>query len=353
MLTRQVPFSGSSADPLLQIEDLSVEFGPAAHPIRVLNGVSFRMARGEALGLVGESGSGKSMTSLAIMRLLSEPPARISGRILFEGSDLRALPTDAMPAIRGRDIAMIFQEPMSSLNPLMTIEAQIGEALMLHEKGLDRMMRRARVIDLLRLVGIADPESRLKAYPHQFSGGMRQRVMIAIAVACNPRLLIADEPTTALDVTIQAQVLDLMREIRRTLGTAVLLISHDLGVVAELCDRVVVMYAGHVVEEADVESIFATPRHPYTQGLMRAVPSLDSHGGRLYQIPGSVPPPGSIRQGCPFAPRCERRMPVCTEAMPPMTRHGDAHTAACWATASAMPAAIATRPTLQPQKVGQ
>ncbi len=234
------------AEPLLEISDLTLEFGPISNPVRVLNHVSLSVAAGEAVGLVGESGSGKSMTSLATMRLLPASARLTSGRIRLEGhGDLLALPSDRMPEIRGRDIAMIFQEPMSSLNPVMTVEAQIAEAIMLHQQ-MSREDRRARVIELLRLVGIPDPQARMKAYPHQMSGGMRQRVMIAIAVACNPRLLIADEPTTALDVTIQAQVLDLLREVRQRLGTAVLMISHDLGVISELCDRIVVMYAGHV-----------------------------------------------------------------------------------------------------------
>ena len=325
--------SPNGADaPLLSLRDVDISFGSGARPLRVVSGVSFDIAPGEAVGLVGESGSGKSLTSLATMRLLAEPPARVTGEITFDGRDLLKLPKSEMPALRGRDIAMIFQEPMSSLNPVMTVEAQIAEAIRLHEP-LSRSACRERVLDLLSLVGIPDPESRLRSYPHQFSGGMRQRVMIAIAVACNPRLLIADEPTTALDVTIQAQVLDLMRDVRRTLGTAVLMISHDLGVIAELCERVVVMYAGRVVEDADIASLFEDPQHPYTQGLLRAVPSLDAHADRLYQIPGSVPPAGTIRKGCPFAARCHLRMDICDEEMPPMTRRGPGQRAACWATA--------------------
>ena len=318
--------------PLLNVQDLCVEFGPISAPIRVINNVNIRVDPGEAVGIVGESGSGKSITSLSILRLVPEPPSRIAaGRIEFEGRDLLALPKSQLRHMRGRDIAMIFQEPMSSLNPVMTVEAQIGEAIMLHER-LSRSERRTRVIELLRLVGIPDPESRLKAYPHQFSGGMRQRVMIAIAVACNPKLLIADEPTTALDVTIQAQVLDLMKDVRRKLNTAILLISHDLGVIAEVCERVLVMYAGHVVEDADIRSLFENPKHPYTRGLLRAVPSLTDEHPRLYQIPGSVPQAGSIRQGCPFYARCDLRQDICARAMPAMSRHGGRHLAACWAT---------------------
>ncbi|GHG20927.1 ABC transporter ATP-binding protein [Paracoccus aerius] len=320
--------------PLLNVESLCVEFGPKSAPIRVINSVNLRVDAGEAVGIVGESGSGKSITSLSILRLVPEPPSRIaSGRIEFEGRDLLAMPKSQLRHMRGRDIAMIFQEPMSSLNPVMTVEAQIGEAIMLHQR-LGRAERRARVIELLRLVGIPDPESRLKAYPHQFSGGMRQRVMIAIAVACNPKLLIADEPTTALDVTIQAQVLDLMKDVRRKLNTAILLISHDLGVIAEVCERVLVMYAGHVVEDADIRSLFENPQHPYTRGLLRAVPSLTDEHPRLYQIPGSVPQAGSIRQGCPFYARCDLRQDICARAMPAMSTHGARHVAACWATQS-------------------
>ncbi|HEY9347376.1 MAG TPA: ABC transporter ATP-binding protein, partial [Inquilinus sp.] len=229
---------------MLKVENLAVEFGPKAAPLRVVDGVGFEIQAGGSLGIVGESGSGKSMTSLSILRLIPEPPGRIAqGRILFNGTDLLALPRAKMPEIRGRDIAMIFQEPMSSLNPVMTIGDQIGEAILLHEP-VSREERRRKTIEMLRLVGMPDPERRLGAYPHQFSGGMRQRVMIAMAIACNPKLLIADEPTTALDVTIQAQVLDLMKKIRATLNTAVLLISHDLGVIADICERVIVMYAG-------------------------------------------------------------------------------------------------------------
>jgi len=248
------------------------------------------------------------------------------------------LPRGRMPEIRGRDIAMIFQEPMSSLNPVMTIGDQIAEGIMLHEQ-VSREERRQKVIELLRLVGMPDPESRLSAYPHQFSGGMRQRVMIAMAVACNPKLLIADEPTTALDVTIQAQVLDLMRNVRRRLNTAVLIISHDLGVIAEIADRVIVMYAGRVLEEGDVRSIFRNPMHPYTRGLLKSVPRLKDDRKRLYQIPGSVPLAGSVKQGCPFFARCELRIEKCAGEMPPMFSVEPGQKAACWVTAGDRPVA--------------
>jgi len=324
--------------PLLKVENLAVEFGPRQKPLRVLEGVSFEVPTGGAVGIVGESGSGKSVTSLSIMRLLSDPPARVvGGRIELEGVNLLDLPRGRMPQIRGRDIAMIFQEPMSSLNPVMTIGDQIAEGIMLHE-NISREERRQKVVELLRLVGMPDPESRLSAYPHQFSGGMRQRVMIAMAVACNPKLLIADEPTTALDVTIQAQVLDLMRNVRRRLNTAVLIISHDLGVIAEIAERVIVMYAGRVLEEGDVRSIFRNPMHPYTRGLLKSVPRLKDERKRLYQIPGSVPLAGSIKQGCPFHARCELRIDKCAGEMPPMFTVGAGQKAACWVTAGDRPA---------------
>ncbi|WP_416066907.1 ABC transporter ATP-binding protein [Rhizobium sp. ZK1] len=327
--------TSKSQSPLLKVENLAVEFGHKDAPIRVVNGVSFEIEAGGSVGIVGESGSGKSITSLAIMGLIPNPPGRIAqGRIELEGVNLLDLPKTKLPEIRGRDIAMIFQEPMSSLNPVMTIGDQIGEAIKLHEK-MSRGERRARIIELLKLVGIPNPEGRLDAYPHQFSGGMRQRVMIAMAVACNPKLLIADEPTTALDVTIQAQVLDLMARVRKTLNTAVLLISHDLGVIAEVCDRVIVMYAGRVVEDADVRSIFSTPSHPYTRGLLQSIPRLDDDRKRLYQIPGSVPLAGTIKQGCPFYTRCSDRIDKCAAEMPPIFTVSERHKAACWVTAGA------------------
>ena len=318
------------SEALLDIRELTVEFGSVARPLRVVDRVSFTVRAGETVGVVGESGSGKSMTALSVLRLVPEPPARVSGQILFDGRDLMKVPKREMPRVRGKDIGMIFQEPMSSLNPLMTIGDQIDEAIMLHEP-LSAAERHERVIALLRLVGMPDPENRLRAYPDQFSGGMRQRVMAAIAMACNPRLLIADEPTTALDVTIQAQVLEMMLDIRRRLNSAILLITHDLGVVAETCERVVVMYAGHVVEDADAPSLFANAQHPYTQGLLKSVPTLTDTHKRLYQIPGSVPPAGTITAGCPFRPRCPVRMERCAVEMPPLVSHGPGHRSACWA----------------------
>ncbi|KKC37416.1 peptide ABC transporter ATP-binding protein [Devosia epidermidihirudinis] len=319
--------------PLLKIDDLAVDFIAKGRITRVVEGVSFTVNAGEAVGLVGESGSGKSLTSLAVLRLIPEPPGLIArGRIEFEGVDLLQLPRDVMPEIRGSKISMIFQEPMSSLNPVMTIGDQVGEAIKLHRR-MSRSDRLARVVELLQMVGIPDAEARMGAYPHQFSGGMRQRVMIAMALACEPRLLIADEPTTALDVTIQAQVLDVMNKVRQDTGTAVLLISHDLSVIAEVCDRVVVMYAGRVVETGPVATIFDAPAHPYTDGLLRSIVRPGHEERRLYQIPGSVPPAGSIKAGCPFQPRCPRKIDRCAVDMPPMFDHGAGHGAACWVTA--------------------
>jgi peptide/nickel transport system ATP-binding protein len=315
---------------LLDISNLTVEFGSPANPVKAVDGISFSIDAGGSVGVVGESGSGKSLTALAILRLIPDPPGRIStGRIEFAGTDLLKLPPERMPDIRGREIAMIFQEPMSSLNPVMTIGDQISEVLYLHEQ-LSRRDRRARVIAALAGVGIPAPEERLGAFPHQFSGGMRQRVMIAMAIACNPKLLIADEPTTALDVTVQAQVLTLMRQLRERLNTSLMFVSHDLGVIAEIADRVVVMYAGQVVETGAVRDIFRHSAHPYTQALLQSIPRVDDDLQRLYQIPGSVPSPQSRPPGCPFAPRCPSRRPICTEIKPPMFSLGNTHHAACW-----------------------
>jgi len=319
--------------PLLKVEDLSVEFGTGSRAVRAVDGVSFEISSGGAVGIVGESGSGKSVTALAILRLIPDPPGRVvRGRVEFNGVNIFDLPMAQIPDIRGRDIAMIFQEPMSSLNPLMTIGDQISESLLLHA-ALDGEARRRRVIEVLNLVGIADAAGRVGSYPHQFSGGMRQRVMIAMALACSPKLLIADEPTTALDVTIQAQVLDLMKKIQSATKAAILLISHDMGVIADVCDRVIVMYAGRIVEVGDVRSVFRKPSHPYTRGLLEAIPLLRDDRQRLFQIPGSVPLPGSVKQGCPFYSRCTLRIDKCAKEMPGMSRFGEGHQAACWVTA--------------------
>ncbi|MGV8989404.1 MAG: ABC transporter ATP-binding protein [Cypionkella sp.] len=319
---------------LLSVRNISVDFGHQGATVRVIDGVGFDIEAGGTLGLVGESGSGKSVTSLAIMRLIPDRLGRVTkGRIEFEGRNLLDVPDGEMPEIRGRDMAMIFQEPMSSLNPVMRIGDQIGEALFLHGWP-DRRKRQDRVVEMLRLVGIPNPEGRLRAFPHQFSGGMRQRVMIAMALACSPKLLIADEATTALDVTIQAQVLELMKKIRRDTGTAILMISHDLGVIADICERVIVMYAGRVVEDADIRTVLRRPAHPYTRGLLESVPRKDHEQDRLFQIPGTVPMAGTIKQGCPFRARCALAVDRCAAEMPPMFQFADGHRAACWVTAA-------------------
>jgi oligopeptide/dipeptide ABC transporter ATP-binding protein len=314
----------------LRVRDLTIEFGPQAAPLRVVDGIGFDLEPGECIGIVGESGSGKSMTSLAMLRLVPDPGRIASGTIVVDGRDILLLPLEAMTAIRGKDIAMIFQEPMSSLNPVMTIGDQIGEALLLHEP-LGPAARRARVVEMLGLVGIPSPVERLSSYPHEFSGGMRQRVMIAMALACNPKILIADEPTTALDVTIQAQVLDLLKSLRRQLRTAIVLISHDFGVISDIADRVLVMYCGRIVESANIATIFENPAHPYTEGLLRSIPSADSGSRRLYQIPGAVPSPQDRGPGCDFYDRCPKRMDVCLAAKPPLFAVGEHHAAACYA----------------------
>jgi oligopeptide transport system ATP-binding protein len=315
---------------LLEISNLAVHFAIDAGLVRAVDGIDLRVDRGETLGIVGESGSGKSVTSLAIMRLLRTPPARIaSGAVRFEGRDLLELPLAEMRAIRGRDIAMIFQDPMTSLNPVLTIGRQITEILELH-LGLDAAAARRRAIELLELVGMASPGQRLDDYPHHISGGMRQRVMIAMAIACRPKLLIADEPTTALDVTIQAQILDLLRRLQRELGMALIVITHDLGVIAGMADRVAVMYAGRVVEEGSSETIFADPRMPYTIGLLQSVPRLDAIGSeRLTPIRGLPPEPYGAPMSCRFAPRCADAIDTCRNQVPLLRDIGAAHRAAC------------------------
>jgi len=317
--------------PLLSIENLQVHFRTPEGVNRAVDGVSFAIGAGETLAIVGESGCGKSVTSMSILRLLPEPPAAIAGAIRFRGTNLLGLPDSAMRKIRGNDISVIFQEPMTSLNPVLTVGRQIGETLRLHQ-GLGRREAEERAVGMLTLVGIPEPRRRVREYPHQLSGGMRQRVMIAIALACSPKLLIADEPTTALDVTIQAQILDLMRDLKRRVGAAIMLITHDLGVVAEVADRVVVMYAGRKVEEAAVADLFRSPRHPYTKGLMGAVPRLGSaagEGGRLAEIPGMVPSLKTRIDGCVFAGRCTQATDLCRAKAPALERKGPEHLAAC------------------------
>jgi len=320
--------------PLLEIDDLRTWFFTRDGVIRAVDGVSFSVMPGETLAIVGESGCGKSVTALSVLRLVPSPPGRIvSGAIRFAGRDLLALSEAEMRRVRGNEISMIFQEPMTSLNPVMTIGRQIGETLRLHQ-GLSKTAALAKAVDMLRLVKIPEPAQRAGEYPHQLSGGMRQRAMIAIALACNPRVLIADEPTTALDVTIQAQILDLMRELKQQIDAAIVLITHDLGVVAEMAERVIVMYAGHKAEEAAVAPLFRHPLHPYTKGLLGSVPRLGEASlrqpARLAEIPGTVP---SLREpipGCPFAPRCPFVTDICRREMPLFEEKEPGHFAACF-----------------------
>ncbi|PYS71183.1 MAG: peptide ABC transporter ATP-binding protein [Acidobacteria bacterium] len=301
---------------LLEVRNLKTHFPTRSGLVRAVDGVSFHLDQGELLGLVGESGCGKSMTALSVMRLVAPPGKIVDGQIHFDGKDLLKLSDREMRELRGDDIAMIFQDPMTSLNPVFTVGEQIAEALRLHRKLSAKQARQA-AIEAMREVAIPDPARRASDYPHQLSGGMRQRVMIAMALACNPRLLIADEPTTALDVTIQAQILELLNELRVQRQLAVLLITHDLGVVAEVADRVAVMYTGRIVEESPVDELFARPKHPYTEGLLRSVPKLTAEhvekSERLETIEGTVPRPTDLPPGCHFAPRCPHRMPRCTE----------------------------------------
>jgi len=321
--------------PLLEVEDLRTWFYTRDGIVRAVDGVSYRVYPGETLAVVGESGCGKSVTSLSILRLIPSPPGKIvARRLVFEGRNLLELTEAAMRGIRGNEISMIFQEPMTSLNPVLTIGRQIAEALVLHQRMHWRGAT-ARAIEMLRLVDIPEPERRVKQYPHELSGGMRQRVMIAMALSCNPKLLIADEPTTALDVTIQAQILDLMRELKTKTGAAIVLITHDLGVVAEMAQRVVVMYAGRKVEEAPVERLFARPLHPYTKGLLGSIPRLaEAAAGdarkRLAEIPGMVPSLIDVVGGCLFAPRCPHATARCAAEYPPLEEKAAGHWVACW-----------------------
>jgi len=317
---------------LLEVENLQTHFRTPDGVNRAVDGLSFHVEAGETVAIVGESGCGKSVTSMSILRLIPEPPGKIAGTIRFQGKDLLKLSDREMRAIRGNEISMIFQEPMTSLNPVLTVGRQIGETLRLHQ-GLNKEQAEARAVEMLRLVGIPEPERRVREYPHQLSGGMRQRVMIAIALACNPKLLIADEPTTALDVTIQAQILDLMRDLKHRVGAAIILITHDLGVVAEVAERVVVMYAGRKVEEAAVGPLFRNPKHPYTQGLLGSVPKLGSsltgEETRLAEIPGLVPSLKQKIQGCVFASRCPYATDLCRQVAPALEEKAPGHIAAC------------------------
>jgi peptide/nickel transport system ATP-binding protein len=324
------------AERVLEVENLETCFYTRAGLVKAVDGVSFALKRSETLAIVGESGCGKSVTALSLMRLVYDPGRIVGGSVKLDGRELLSLDESEMRGIRGNDISMIFQEPMTSLNPVMTIGRQIAEALMLHQK-LSQKKALARAIEMLQLVGIPEPKQRVKEYPHQLSGGMRQRAMIAMALACNPKVLIADEPTSALDVTIQAQILDLVGKLQRELGTAVILITHDLGVVAETAERVIVMYAGRKVEEAAVGELFARPLHPYTRGLMNSIPRLAlmrREAGpaveRLQEIPGMVPALSNLPPGCIFAPRCAFADDTCRAKYPAYEEKRPAHWAACW-----------------------
>ena len=316
------------SDPLLSVEGLTTTFDTPAGPLTAVNGASFSIGTGETLGLVGESGSGKSVTAFSIIRLVQEPGRITCGRVLFQGRDLLGLGEEDMRQVRGAGIGFVFQEPMAALNPVMRVGAHIAEALRVH--GLaSRADARARAIDLLRAVKIADAGRRVDDYPHQLSGGMRQRVMIAVALACRPPLVIADEPTTALDVTVQAQILDLLREMKREFGISLLLITHDLGVIAETADHVAIMYAGRIVEQGPVRAIFRSPAHPYTQGLLASIPG-GAAGSRLKAIDGTVPNLAMLPPGCSFAPRCSARLPRCETAFPAETAVAAGHTVRCY-----------------------
>ena len=314
---------------LLEVKDLETEFKVKRGTVKAVNGVSFEVDKGEILAVVGESGSGKSVTSLSVMGLIRDPGRVAGGEILFNGENLLKKSTKEMQAVRGDKISMIFQEPMTSLNPVYRVKDQIMETILTHTT-MNKKEALKRAIEMLDLVGIPAPEQRVNDYPHQMSGGMRQRVMIAMALACDPELLIADEPTTALDVTIQAQILDLINRLREKLGMAVLLITHDLGVVAETADKVVVMYCGRVVEQATVEQLFTKPLHPYTQGLLESIPKMDEDKERLYMIKGIVPDPIHLPKGCSFADRCDKCMEKCKEHMPKLARTEDGRKVRCF-----------------------
>ena len=320
-----------NGEPILSVRDLRTYFNTDEGVVKAVDGVSFDLHKGETFGLVGESGSGKSVTNLSIMKLIPMPPGKImGGEAWLDGEDLLLKGEREMRAIRGKKISMIFQDPMTSLNPFLRISTQIIETIRLHE-GLGKKEARAKAIDMLRTVGIPTPERKIDSYPHQFSGGMRQRVMIAIALSCNPEIIIADEPTSALDVTIQAQILELLKKLALDFGTSVIVITHDLGVVAGMCDTVAVMYAGRIVERGTVDEIFADPQHPYTRGLIKSVPRLDTAGqGRLYSIEGQPPNVIDLPECCPFQPRCEHAMDVCRNNYPPRKVLADGRDVSCW-----------------------
>ena len=319
----------SSDGNLLEVKNLRTYFDTDDGVVQAVDGISFELKRGQTLGIVGESGSGKSVTNLSIIRLVPEPPGRIvSGEVVFNGADLLLVSNEAIRKIRGRKIAMIFQDPMTSLNPFMKISKQLMEMTQLH-LGHTKAQARAHAIRMLETVGIPDAHTRADSYPHEFSGGMRQRVMIAMALSCKPELLIADEPTTALDVTIQAQILELIKKLKRETGTSVILITHDLGVVAVMTDHVIVMYAGKIFEQAPTDELFARPGNPYTKGLLRSVPDPTAEQGKLYQIPGLPPDVAHLQPGCPFAPRCDRVEEICRREFPPFVQLNADHHSLC------------------------
>ncbi|MEE2884291.1 MAG: ABC transporter ATP-binding protein [Chloroflexota bacterium] len=316
---------------LLEVNNLTTHFFTSDGVVKAVDGITYSLEEGEILGIVGESGCGKSVSALSLMRLVADPPGKIvDGEVLFEGKDLLQVEDSEMRSIRGNRMAMVFQEPMTSLNPVLTIGRQLTETLELHQ-NMSKTEARARAAELITQVGIPDAENRLKDYPHQFSGGMRQRVMIAMALSCNPRLIIADEPTTALDVTIQAQILELMQELSKQYGTAMIIITHNLGVVARYANRIIVMYAGNIIETGSSEEIFHNPRHPYTLGLLNSVPRLDqAMKVSLDPIQGLPPDLVDLPPGCSFAPRCPYVIDKCTQETPPLIDHSDVHTTACW-----------------------
>ena len=323
-------------EPLLEVRDLRTYFYTEDGIGRAVDGVSFSVGRGETLGIVGESGCGKSVSALSVMRLVADPPGRIeSGQILLNGRDLLTLDEEEMCRVRGDDIAMIFQEPMTSLNPVLTCGFQIAESVVLHQQA-SKEEARDKAIEMLKLVGMSAPQQRIDEYPHQLSGGMRQRVMIAMALSCNPDVLIADEPTTALDVTIQAQILELLEALQKELQMAILMITHDLGVIAEIADQVAVMYAGQIVEYADTKVLFARPMHPYTRGLLRSIPRLHEAQKRLDIIPGMVPDARAFPSGCRFAPRCALADDRCRGEAPPLTEIEPEHLVSCWKAAEVL-----------------
>ena len=315
--------------PMLQVKNLCTSFNVDAGEVRAVNGISFNLDKGKVLGIVGESGSGKSVTAYSIMRILVEPGKIVGGEILFNGEDIVKYSKKQMREFRGKRVSIIFQDPMTSLNPTFTIGNQLREAILLHTDR-NRAEANARALEMLQLVGVNEPEKRLKQYPHELSGGMRQRVMIAMALACEPGILIADEPTTALDVTIQAQILELMKDLQKKMGMAIIMITHDLGVIADMCDEIIVMYAGRVCERGTVDEIFYNPRHEYTKGLLRSIPTLNGGHDKLIPIAGSPVDLTNLPAGCAFASRCDRCMKICLTEQPEEVRVNDSHIASCW-----------------------